>query len=404
MREGWQPQKLSKATTTIMGQAPAGKDCNKERNGTPFVKVGEFGGERPVIREWTTDPKKLARRTDVLLCVVGATCGKINLGEECAIGRSVAAIRPEEKMLNQIFLYYFLQGKVEQMRNASQGAAQTVISKAMIADIDIPLPPLPEQKRIVAILDEVFSGITQAVSNAEKNLKNARELFESYLNRVFTEKGEGWAEKSFEGLIESATIGLVRSKREQGKNLAYRYIKMNNITNDNRFDDTATTNVDASDKDLIKYQLLNGDFLFNTRNSYELVGKSCLYRSSLGKPVLYNNNIMRVRFRPEIDAAFAAYAFNSDEIVNQLELIKHGTTNVSAIYFKSLKGILLQYPALSEQNPIVEKLNLLRERTQQLETIYKQKLKSLAELKQSILQKAFTGELTADFIQQKVEE
>lgn len=78
----------------VMGQAPSSKDTNFEGRGTPFVKVGEFGEHRPVTREWTTNPLRMARKTDVLLCVVGATCGKINLGEECAIGRSVAAIRP----------------------------------------------------------------------------------------------------------------------------------------------------------------------------------------------------------------------------------------------------------------------------------------------------------------------
>lgn len=180
----WSSHKLAEAVTLVMGQAPPGKDCNKDGVGTPFVKAGEFGDVRPVIREWTTAPKRLARRTDVLLCVVGATCGKINLGEDCAIGRSVAAIRPDRERLDQFFLHYYLQGKVSQMRRASQGAAQTVISKAMIADLEIPLPPLPEQEQIVAILDEAFAAIETAIANAEKNLTNLAELKQSILHRA----------------------------------------------------------------------------------------------------------------------------------------------------------------------------------------------------------------------------
>ena len=71
------------------------------------------------------------------------------------------------------------------------------VAKEVIEDIPIPFPPLPEQKRIVAILDEAFEGIGAAVANAEKNLANARELFDSYLNSVFSQKGEGWVEKTF---------------------------------------------------------------------------------------------------------------------------------------------------------------------------------------------------------------
>lgn len=81
---------LGDVASTVMGQAPAGKDCNKAGNGYPFVKAGEFSADRPVIREWTTNPLKKAKEGDVLVCVVGATAGKVNLGIDCAIGRSVA--------------------------------------------------------------------------------------------------------------------------------------------------------------------------------------------------------------------------------------------------------------------------------------------------------------------------
>ena len=143
----------------VMGQAPPGKDCNKDGKGVPFVKAGEFGVERPVIREWTTNPKKIAEKGDVFLCVVGATCGKINLGEDCAIGRSVAALRPNKDKIDQRFLYYFMSGEVMKLRRSSLGAAQTVISKDMINGISLYLPPLSEQQHIVAKLDVLFAEI-----------------------------------------------------------------------------------------------------------------------------------------------------------------------------------------------------------------------------------------------------
>ncbi|OYV25779.1 MAG: restriction endonuclease subunit S, partial [Halothiobacillus sp. 20-54-6] len=136
---------LGKLVNVVMGQAPSSKDCNFEGRGTPFVKVGEFREVRPVIREWTTNPLKMAQSTDVLLCVVGATCGKINLGEDCAIGRSVAAIRPDTECLNQFYLHYFMMTLVERLRAGSVGAAQTVISKEMIQSVKIPNVSLHEQ-------------------------------------------------------------------------------------------------------------------------------------------------------------------------------------------------------------------------------------------------------------------
>lgn len=92
------PVALASVAEFVMGQAPPGSACNETGTGTPFVKAGEFGLERPLIREWTTQPLKLAKASDVLICVVGATAGKLNLGADCAIGRSVAAIRPSPKL------------------------------------------------------------------------------------------------------------------------------------------------------------------------------------------------------------------------------------------------------------------------------------------------------------------
>src|ERR1700682_3472481 len=148
MKSAITPTALGELVDLVMGQAPSSKDCNFDGRGTPFVKVGEFGDSRTAIREWTTKPLRLEHRTDVMLCVVGATCGKVNLGEECAIGRSVAAIRPHASKLDQYYLYYFMMTLVESLRSGSVGAAQTVISKEMVETVQFPLVPLSEQRRI----------------------------------------------------------------------------------------------------------------------------------------------------------------------------------------------------------------------------------------------------------------
>jgi hypothetical protein len=112
---------LGDITETVMGQAPPGVACNKEGRGTVFVKAGEFSDIEPVVREWTTAPLKFAKKGDVLVCVVGATAGKINLGIDCAIGRSVAAVRPDSKRLDTGYLHYFLRTRTDRLRAVSQG-------------------------------------------------------------------------------------------------------------------------------------------------------------------------------------------------------------------------------------------------------------------------------------------
>lgn len=193
--------RLGEVATSVMGQAPPGVECNKDGTGTPFVKAGEFGAERPVIREWTTKPLKLAKHSDVLLCVVGATCGKVNKGADCAIGRSVAAVRADEERLDRSYLYYFLSSWTDRLRAGAQGAAQTVITREMIGKMEIPLPPLPEQRRIAAILDKadaLRAKRREAIAKLDQLLQSV--FLDMFGDPVTNPKG--WEQVTFGDLIK----------------------------------------------------------------------------------------------------------------------------------------------------------------------------------------------------------
>lgn len=143
----WVEVELGKLATFTMGQAPSGQNINSNGVGTPFYRSGEFAEIRPISNVWTTTPLRAAKSSDVLVCVVGAYAGQVNLGVEGAIGRSVAAISPGPE-LDQHFLYYFLKSQEIFLRNASQGSVQSVISKEDLARLPIPLPPMEIQKKI----------------------------------------------------------------------------------------------------------------------------------------------------------------------------------------------------------------------------------------------------------------
>lgn len=330
----------------------------------------------------------------LLVTCRGATCGSVNVSKPFSwITGNAMVVRPRDSSISPRFMEYLLRGGID-VAKAITGAAQPQITRTNLAPVRFSHPnSLSEQQRIVAILDAAFAEIATAKANAEKNLKNARALFESYLNKVFTERGEGWVEKPFGEMVESNVIGLIRNSREQHENLRYPYVKMNNITRDNCFDFSRYTKVDATADEVSRFKLDNGDFLFNTRNSIELVGKVCVYEGSSGDVVLFNNNIMRVRFLPEIDVRYVLHAFSSELVSKNLSFLKSGTTNVAAIYYKDLKSLLIPCAPHREQIEIVVLLDELQAETQRLASIYQQKLVALDELKKSLLHQAFSGAL-----------
>ncbi|WP_083925829.1 restriction endonuclease subunit S [Sphingomonas sp. Mn802worker] len=150
------PEPLGKHVDLVMGQAPPGSACNTTGVGTAFVKTGEFGPFYPEVREWTTKPLKMAQAGDVLICVVGATIGKLNLAIDCAIGRSVAAVRPKSSLYTR-YLYYALMPYTLRLRRDARGSAQGVIGKSELNAVTIRVPSLKEQQQIVAKVDELMA-------------------------------------------------------------------------------------------------------------------------------------------------------------------------------------------------------------------------------------------------------
>jgi type I restriction enzyme, S subunit len=211
----WVQATLGNVATFEMGQAPPGSASNFDGVGTPFVKAGEFGPTRPLIREWTTDPKKFACATDVLVCVVGATAGKVNLGADCAIGRSVAAVRPGSAILQQ-FLYYKLLTQVIELRAGSTGSAQGVISREMLASVEVELPPLNEQRRIVAKLD----ALNEKTSRAKEALEAVPPLLEKLRQSILAAAFRGdltkaWRAQNPNAEPASKLLERIRAERRR---------------------------------------------------------------------------------------------------------------------------------------------------------------------------------------------
>ncbi len=186
----WKNSRIGAVCEVVAGQSPEGEFYNDSGDGLPFYQgKKEFQAKfiaPPKI--WTRKVTKVALPGDVLMSV-RAPVGPVNFAtEKSCIGRGLAAIRASNK-IDRSFLFYFLFWKESEI-SGNEGAVFSSINRSQIEEITIPLPSVPEQKRIVAILDEAIEGIDAAVANAEKNLGNARELFERCMSSALDRQSD----------------------------------------------------------------------------------------------------------------------------------------------------------------------------------------------------------------------
>lgn len=331
-----------------------------------------------------------------LLVACRGTCGAVNVSSPFAwINGNAMVVKPKKNDIDIKFVEYFFRGAVD-LSKAITGAAQPQITRQSLSPIKFSYPLLATQQKIVERLDAIFAEIDKATAAAEANAKNAEALFESSVNEVFELYGNSWKSYSFDELVAEKLIGLVKNTSEQIEDGRFRYFKMNNISNDNKCNLSKLTRVNATPDEHKKFKLMDGDFLFNTRNSVELVGKTCVFEGDGKSDILFNNNIMRVRFKPSINPCFILFSFFSKDVKLNLEKMKSGTTNVAAIYYKDLKELKIKLPKLDVQNEFYEKFIGISSYSSSLKKNYENKFIAYNKLKQSILKQAFAGELVKE--------
>ncbi|WP_071992852.1 restriction endonuclease subunit S [Aphanizomenon flos-aquae] len=304
-------------------------------------------------------------------------------------------IKPSE-CLNKNFLLYWLlmDSTVNNINKTCTGARMPRANMTAVFEFDFPLPPLPEQKRIVAILDEAFEGIDRAISNTEKNLSNARELFESYLNSIFSQKGEGWEEKKLEDVcqFENGDRGKNYPNREEYVESGIPWINTGHIQPNGTLSQSEMNFITQEKYESLRSgKIRPGDLVYCLRGA--TIGKTALVAPFTVGAIA--SSLVIIRPSNLLDSHFLYYFLTSSVGKRQIKLYDNGAAqpNLGA---KSVAKYIIYLPNFAEQKVIVQKLVDLSNETQRLENIYRQKIAALKELKQSILQKAFTGELTAD--------
>jgi type I restriction enzyme S subunit len=275
----------------------------------------------------------------------------------------------------------------------SDGANINNLKFGDLENFGIPLPLLKEQQHIVSAIDECFTAIDKAKANAEQNLKNANELFESYLQKIFERKDKGWEEKPLKDLATKIGSGATpRGGQENYKTEGISLIRSMNV-HDWEFRETNLAFIDEKQaKELDSVTLQKDDVLLNITGAS--VARCCIFPKEY-LPARVNQHVSIIRPKKEIlDAKFLNLLLTSKPYKNQLLFTGEQGATRQAITKSQIEAFKIRFPSLKEQQTIVRQLDTLRAQTQKLETVYQKKIADLEELKKSILKKAFAGELT----------
>ena len=402
MKAGWQKKTLSEVCQIRPPKSEARERVAPDSL-VSFVPMEDLGIDQKYLNVTQIRPLSSVAGSytyfaegDVLLAKI-TPCfenGKLGIATGLSNGLGFGSsefivFRPSPSLGKEYLYYYLSRADFRSEGAARMGGAvgQQRVPKEFIESYPILLPPLPEQQRIVGILDKAFEGIATARGNAEKNLQNARALFESHLKSVFTRRGEGWEDTTIGQNIRFIDYrGKTPEKTESGlrlitaKNVKMGYLQetpMEFVAPDS-YDGWMTRGIPRL-----------GDVLFTTEAPLANVAQL-----DTDEKVVFAQRI--IIMQPEtskLDNTFLKYLLLSQPVQQRINAKGTGAT-VKGIKASLLKTVEISFPeSVTEQRKIVAKLDALREETQRLATLYQRKLAALDALKKSLLHQAFSGKL-----------
>lgn len=298
--------------------------------------------------------------------------------------------RPIEAVNAKYVVYYLRSKKVrEELIKKAVRSTITNINQATLSQIEIPIPKIFEQEKIVSIINEAFTAIEQAKENILRNLQNAKDLFQSELNRIFTEKGDGWKDEKL------GKLGTITSSK--------RIYKSEYVAEGIPFYRTKEIKELSNGKPITLELFISKERYNEIKKSFGVPKIGDILLSAVGTIgeilVIENNeefyfkdgNIIWLKDFNSTNSLYLKYALTA--FVENIKKLSIGSA-YSALTIEKLNEHVVSIPPLLIQQEIVTQLDTLSYETKQLGSIYQQKLVCLEELKKSILEKAFKGELT----------
>jgi type I restriction enzyme S subunit len=288
--------------------------------------------------------------------------------------------------LHRFLFFSYVSGATETMQSHSTGIRNLKFDDYKA--IKIPLPALPEQQRIVSILDEAFAAIAKAKANAEQNLKNAKELFESYLQGVF-ENGD-WERKKWGELCEFVRGPFGGSlKKNVFKEDGYVVYEQKHAIHDH-FNQLRYFIDEYKFNEMKRFELFPGDIIMSC--SGVTLGRVAIVPDGIKRGII-NQALLKLTPKKNVSVHFIKHWLRSSIFQKIIFDFAGGAAIPNVPSAKILKDILIPFPSLKEQEKIVNEIEMVLIETKKLQANYQQKINDLEELKKSVLQKAFSGEL-----------
>jgi type I restriction enzyme S subunit len=290
------------------------------------------------------------------------------------------------------FLFYGVNDHLKAIEDVTGYTTVKHISSKQILEIEFPVPPLAEQKRIVGLLDEVFEGLATAKANAEKNLQNARALFESHLQSVFTQRGSGWKATTLGAEIDLLAGFAFKSAKYTNEDPDIRLLRGDNIIQGClRWDDVKKWPANDTGE-YERYELEEGDVVLAMDRPWVKAGLKHATISADDLPCLLVQRTARLRGGANLDNRFLKLLIGSMAFTSHILGVQTGI-GVPHISGQHIKDFEFASPPVIEQRRIADNLESLREETQRLARLYERKLASLEALKKSLLHQALTGHI-----------
>jgi len=386
--------KLLDVCTIIAGQSPESKYYNTDGNGIPFFQgKADFGELYPTIRVYCSQPTKIAEKDDILLSV-RAPVGPTNLAPcKVCIGRGLTAIRPNETLNLKYLLFYFRFFEA-QLQQKGTGTTFKAITQDTIKNLEIPVPSLPEQERIVARIEELFSELDKSVETLKKTKTQLTIYRQAVLKEAFDFNGDDIIVTNLNHIISVLT--------DYHANGSYETLKANVTLLDTP--DYAimvrSTNYENND--------FSNDVKYINKHSYDFLKKSQLFGNEvlmgkignagrvyfakkLDKPMSLAMNMFAMRFIEDVDSKYVYYYLLSPTAKRDIKKYVKGV-GTPTIDKKSVRAINIKYPQskLLQQN-IVREIESKLSICDSIEKTVDSTLQQAEAMRQSILKQAFEG-------------
>lgn len=406
--QGWEVKKLGDIAEISSGGTPSRNKKEYWDNGTiPWVKIKDIKEkfisttEEFITEDGLKNSSAKLFKKGTLLYSIFATLGEVAILDiDATTNQAIAGINIKENNINSLYLMYFLRSIKDEICNKGRGVAQNNLNLSILKQIEIPLPPLKEQERIVGILDESFAKIDESIKILEQDLLNLDELMQSALQKAFNplkdnakenyKLPQGWEWKSLGEISNLIQNGFAASKNNEIPS-GYVHLRTHNISTDGNLNFDTLIKIK---REFIKEKqsfIEKNDILFNNTNSTELVGKTALVTQNYN--YAFSNHLTKIKLKNQYNSKLVVFYFVLLLKNKYFEKICHQWIGQSGINIDKLKKIQIPLPPLKEQEQIASYLDELSSHVKNLKQNYQAQIKDLQELKNSLLDKAFKGNL-----------